>query len=62
MTTSLPGLSDESWDIDDMASMMLKMEREPQFRADIIEKGLKRVKMFSWRKTAEQLLDVYNSL
>ena len=49
-------------DIDDMASMMLKMEREPQFRADIIEKGLKRVKMFSWRKTAEQLLDVYNSL
>lgn len=46
-------------DTDDMASMMLRLENDESLRKDIIEEGLKRVGMFSWRKTAEQLKDVY---
>ena len=45
--------------VDNIASMMLRMEKDETFRRETIEKGLQRVKMFSWKNTAEQLLDVY---
>ena len=45
--------------IEEMAAMMLKMERDENFRRETIEKGLRRVEMFSWKKNAGQLLDVY---
>lgn len=46
-------------DVDNMADMMLRLERDEVFRKETVEKGLRRVGMFSWKNTAEQLLDVY---
>lgn len=48
-------------DVEDMAAMMLKLEQDDAFWEEIISRGMERVKMFSWRNTAEQLLEVYNN-
>ena len=46
---------------DEIAAMMLRLEREPQFYEEQKRVGLQRAKLFSWRKTAEQLLQVYEN-
>lgn len=48
--------------VDDMAAMMLRMENDGGFRRKTIEDGMQRVKMFSWKNTAEQLLEVYGNM
>ncbi|MGN0282151.1 MAG: glycosyltransferase family 4 protein [Prevotella sp.] len=64
-TSSMPEIAGEDAalvnpeDIDNMASMMLRLERDEAYRMEIVQKGLQRVKMFSWRNTAERLLNVY---
>ncbi len=47
---------------DDIAGMMLKLENDQDFYQAKRAVGLERAKLFSWRKTAEQLLDLYQSI
>lgn len=49
-------------DADCIATMMLKLETDNDFRSRMIEQGLQRTRLFSWRNTAEQLLEVYASV
>lgn len=51
-----PGNSDE------IADMMLQLERDEVFYQKQKEIGIKRAKLFSWRKTAEQLLMLYKEV
>jgi glycosyltransferase involved in cell wall biosynthesis len=44
-----------------IADEMLKLEEDADYYSHQQAVGLKRARMFSWRKTAEQLLDLYNS-
>ena len=43
----------------EIAQMMIKLEKDRDFYDQQKELGIKRAKLFSWRQTAEQLLDVY---
>jgi glycosyltransferase involved in cell wall biosynthesis len=43
----------------DIAQMMIKLEKDRDFYDQQKELGIKRAKLFSWRQTAEQLLEVY---
>lgn len=47
-------------DPDEIAQMMIKLEKDRVFYDQQKELGLKRAKLFSWRQTAEQLLEVYD--
>ncbi len=47
---------------DDITRMMLRLERDAPFYKQQKEIGLARVKLFSWHKTAEELLKVYQSV
>lgn len=44
---------------DEIAQMMIKLEKDRDFYDQQKELGIKRAKLFSWRQTAEQLFDVY---
>lgn len=46
----------------DITEMMLRLENDHDFRERQISIGLERVKMFSWRKTAEELLRLYKDV
>ena len=43
----------------EIAQMMIKLEKDRDFYNQQKELGIKRAKLFSWRQTAEQLLEVY---
>lgn len=45
---------------EEIAEMMLKLENEDIFYRKQEQVGLERAKLFSWRHTAEQLLEVYD--
>ncbi len=47
---------------DEIAQMMLRLETDPTFYEQQKQVGLARAKLFSWRKTAEQLHQLYHSL
>ena len=47
---------------DDIAQAMLRLETDAAFYEKQRQIGLQRVKLFSWRKTTEQLLKVYQEL
>ena len=47
---------------DEIADMMLQLERDEVFYQKQKEIGIKRSKLFSWRKTAEQLLMLYKEV
>ncbi|MBQ8705817.1 MAG: glycosyltransferase family 4 protein [Paludibacteraceae bacterium] len=47
---------------DEIASMMLRLENDEVFYQRQKTIGLERAKLFSWRKTTEQLLEVYKSV
>lgn len=47
---------------DEIADMMLQLERDEVFYQKQKEIGIKRAKLFSWRKTAEQLLMLYKEV
>ncbi len=49
-------------DVEAMASMLLELETSEEFYRQNVEYGLKRVKAFSWEKTARRMLDVYRSV
>ena len=47
---------------DEIAEKMLQLENDDDFYRRQEQVGLERAKLFSWRQTAEQLLDVYESV
>lgn len=47
---------------DEITAMMLRMENDTAFYEQQRSMGLERVKLFSWRNTAEQLLRLYNDV
>lgn len=47
---------------DEIAEQMLRLEEDEAYYLKQKEIGLKRAKLFSWRQTAEQLLEVYESV
>ena len=47
---------------DEIAEQMLRLEEDEAYYLKQKETGLKRAKLFSWRQTAEQLLEVYESV
>jgi len=47
---------------DEMAQMMLRLETDEAFYQEKRAVGLERAKLFSWRKTATQLLELYKSI
>lgn len=47
---------------DEIAEMMLKLETDDEFYQQQEEVGLQRAKLFSWRNTAERLLEVYEDV
>lgn len=67
-TSSLPeviGHADmmfDPYDVDEIARKCLEILRDPKARNDNIEKGLKNVKRFNWKKSAEKIISIYNAL
>jgi glycosyltransferase involved in cell wall biosynthesis len=49
-------------DIPSIAEAMLALDRSPDLRARMRAVGLGRVKMFSWDRTAQKTLDVFDSI
>ena len=47
---------------DEIADMLIKLENDPIFYQEQKEWGMERAELFSWRKTAEQLLDLYQEV
>jgi glycosyltransferase involved in cell wall biosynthesis len=47
---------------DEIAAQMLRLEHDKAYYETQKEIGLKRASMFSWRKTAEQLLKLYETV
>lgn len=47
---------------DEIAEMMLLLEKDDLFYQKQVEYGIQRAQLFSWRKTAEQLLSVYERI
>ena len=47
---------------DDITKMMLRLENEPTFYEQQKQIGLERAKLFSWKKTAENLLKLYREV
>jgi glycosyltransferase involved in cell wall biosynthesis len=66
--TSLPevvgdaALIADPLDVDSIAACMDRVLSSSSFAAELSEKGFSRVKRFSWLKTAEKTLDVYNEV
>ncbi len=47
---------------DEICDMMLRLETDEKFYQEKREIGLQRAQLFSWRKTAQQLLDLYKTV
>ena len=67
-TSSLPevvgeaGIMVNPYDIDSLAQAMRQVLTDTELRDNMIRKGLEQSKRFSWEKTAEQTLEVYNKV
>ena len=48
--------------VEEITAMMLRLEKDPVFYQQQRELGLKRAELFSWSKTAEQLLELYKEV
>ena len=49
-------------DIKDMAEKIDSVISDESLRKDLIQKGQRQLKKYSWEKTAQETLDVYNSI
>jgi glycosyltransferase involved in cell wall biosynthesis len=49
----------DPFDVDSIADAIVRFYREPETAAELVRRGQARLKLFSWRKTAEETLDVY---
>jgi glycosyltransferase involved in cell wall biosynthesis len=45
-----------------MAETILKVIKSPSKRKDLIDKGYGQAKKYSWRKMAEETLDIYEDV
>lgn len=67
-TSALPEIAGNAalfidpYDIDKIAEAMARLLCEENLRADLIQRGLERVKKFDWQKTAQQTLLAYRQL
>lgn len=67
-TSSLPevvgdaGIMTDPYNVDGLANVMREVLTNDGLREDMIKKGLKRSKMFSWEKTAKETLKVYEEI
>jgi glycosyltransferase involved in cell wall biosynthesis len=52
----------DPYDIDDMVKKIDDVLKKPELRKSLIAKGAKQVTKFSWRRMAEQTLEVYKSV
>jgi len=52
----------DPYDDEQLKSALLLMLRDKQTRSDYIERGFSQVKKFSWRKMAEETLEIYRTL
>lgn len=52
----------DPFDEKQLAEMMLRMDSDESFRKELITYGLDRVKQFSWKNTAENVLTLYKEL
>jgi glycosyltransferase involved in cell wall biosynthesis len=48
--------------VDEMSAALLLLANNPTYRERLVEKGQNRARMFSWEKTVEQTLNVYQSV
>ena len=55
------GLTVDPYDAEAMGAALLRLLRDADLRGDLRERGLARAKHFSWRKTAEKTLAVYEA-
>lgn len=49
-------------DVEQICEKCLRILQDSTFRENNIKKGIQNVKRFSWRKSAEQIISIYNSL
>ena len=67
-TSSLPevvgqaGIMVDPYDTDALAQAMRQVLTDDKLRDDMVRKGLEQSERFSWEKTAEQTLEVYNKV
>lgn len=67
-TSSLPEVGGDAalyvdpHDADAIAAALTRLAGEPALRSDLIARGLQRARLFSWRRTAEATLRVYEEL
>lgn len=52
----------EPTNIDEMAETIEKVISNEELRKKLIQKGINRVKQFSWEKTAKETLDLYKEV
>lgn len=52
----------DSKDIKDIYSQLDKILSDPQYKAGLIEAGLKRARNFSWRQSAEQVFEIIKKI
>ncbi|MCA0453058.1 MAG: glycosyltransferase family 4 protein [Chloroflexi bacterium] len=56
------GLLVDPYDVDALANALQSLIQDEPLRQQLIEKGLERVKEFTWEKSARQLLGIYQTL
>ncbi|MBC7926393.1 MAG: glycosyltransferase family 4 protein [Bryobacteraceae bacterium] len=67
-TTSLPEIAADAavlvdpLSIEDMADGMLRLDRSPELRFQLVQKGFQRVREFTWEKCARTTLGVYQTV
>jgi glycosyltransferase involved in cell wall biosynthesis len=67
-TSSMPEIAGENAILvnpessDEITEMMLRLEKDKDFYEQQRQIGLERAKLFSWRKTAEKLLKLYQEV
>ena len=66
-TSSLPEVAGDAgfffnpYDIDQMASTVLRAMTNPELKAELRMRGLERARLFSWERVARQTIDVYRA-
>lgn len=48
--------------VDDIVRALLEMEKNDEKKKELIQKGFKRVKDFSWKETAKKTLEIYKKI
>ena len=65
-TSAIPEIAGEAAllvdprNVESISDAILQLEEDEALRNKFIERGLERVKLFSWRYTAEKVLNIYN--